>query len=137
VRRATLTVTVVAVLAFLVGTSASSTWQTPDATPEALQARCDAGGKEGPDACYRVALLYHDGRGVVRDEGRARQLAVRACGPNPQYQVSYQACFTAFLWGEETWPLLGSPREKWVSVREVVQAPNLERRKQLVATSRT
>lgn len=135
-RRATLTVTAVAVLAFLVGISASSTGQAPDEAAKTLQAQCDAGGNDRPEACYRLALLYHDARGLVRDAGRARQLAARACGPNARYQVSYQACFTAFLWGEETWPLLGNPREMWVLVREILQAPNLERRKQFVATSR-
>jgi hypothetical protein len=136
VRGTTSTAATLTIVAFLAGSAGSSRGEVPNANPETLQALCDAGGTAGPDACYRLALLYHDAKGVPRDTDRARQLAVRACRPNAQYRVSYQACFTAFLWGGETWPLLGNPREMWVSVREVVQAPDLERRKQLVATSR-
>ena len=116
----------------------ASVWAGQDqgVSREVLRARCDAGGQEGPEACYQLALLYHEARADESDMAHARQLAVKACTPNAQLKRSNRACFTAFLWGEDTSRSLGNTRDQWVLVRDVVLAPNIERRKQLVTTSR-
>jgi hypothetical protein len=107
-------------------------------TPAALQDSCDAGGKAGPEACYRLALMYREGRGVPKDASVATALALRACRGNSAYpwEQSQQACFMAFLWGEETWQSLYNSRDMWVLVRAIVQARDTEQRRTLIARTR-
>jgi TPR repeat protein len=42
---------------------------------------CDAGGRE---ACYNLALLYADGRGVTADPKRAAALYKKSCDAGDQ-----------------------------------------------------
>src|SRR5262245_45748941 len=72
----------VAIVGCLLRSASARAGQDERASREVLEARCNAGGQEGPEACYQLALLYHQAPADERDEARARQLAVKACTPN-------------------------------------------------------
>jgi predicted regulator of amino acid metabolism with ACT domain len=115
-----------------------------DASSEELQAACDRKDAQSPWACLTLGRMYSEGLGVERDLARARALATRGCTDRMGVQfrsgdesrVLYQACFTAFLWGADTWRHLLGDKSEWEFVRDVVLAPSIADRRRLVARSR-